>query len=71
MAAVAVSFPGALGLLDLLAVTENAIIVDNKRVALDVEGHRRGLAGIVGVLNHFMRERSISLEITKLGPNIA
>jgi hypothetical protein len=63
VAAASFDLPGAVGLLDLFAVTENAIVINDYCIFADIEANRCR-SGIVGVLYQLVGKRSISLKIT-------
>ncbi len=67
----AISFPGALGFLNLLTVTEDAIVVDDQRIILHIEAHRGRMPGVVCVLYQLVCKRPISPEIAKLRAQVA
>jgi hypothetical protein len=71
MTVCAVCFPGALEHVDMPAITEDAVIVHDKRIVTYIEAHRLGIANVVRILDQFMCESAISLKIAEFRAEIS
>jgi hypothetical protein len=51
-------------LVDLQAITENAIILDNEGIVTNVEAHASSGGCVVCILDELMREGAVTLQVT-------
>lgn len=63
-------FPRTFELFDDAAIAEGAVVVRNKSLACNVETHRSSFRRVVGILNKFVRQRAVTLEVSELRAEI-